>query len=353
MTEGVFMRQTRQIHVGGVPIGGGAPVTVQSMTTTPTDDVDATLAQIHALAAAGCDIVRVAVPDLKAARAIKDIKANSPLPLVADIHFDYKLALLAVENGADRIRINPGNIGGRERVCAVADACRERGVPIRVGVNAGSLEKDLLDKLGNTPEALCESALRSVSLLEDVGFDHICVSLKSSGVRATVEAYKLVAARCDYPLHIGVTEAGTAETGVIKSSIGIGSLLLDGIGDTLRVSLTADPVEEVRTGLAILRALKLRVGVDVVSCPTCGRTKIDLLPLTAEVRERLRGIDRDITVAVMGCVVNGPGEAKFADYGVSGGDGEGVVFRRGEVVGKFPEERLCDALLDVITKDEG
>ncbi|MCL2343490.1 MAG: flavodoxin-dependent (E)-4-hydroxy-3-methylbut-2-enyl-diphosphate synthase [Firmicutes bacterium] len=346
------MRKSRQINIGGVPVGGGAPVTVQSMTNTRTDDVEATLAQIRALAEAGCDIVRVAVPDLKAARAVREIKAESPLPLVADIHFDYKLALLAVENGADKIRLNPGNIGGKERVRAVAAACAERGVPIRVGVNAGSLEKDLLGKLGNTPEALCESALGQARLLEDAGFYDICVAVKSSDVRATVQAYRLLAARCDYPLHIGVTETGTPEMGVIKSSIGIGALLLDGLGDTLRVSLTADPIEEVRAGIAILRALKLRGGVDIVSCPTCGRTKIDLLPLVDEVRARLAVMNRDITVAVMGCVVNGPGEAKFADYGVSGGAGEGVVFRRGDVVGKFPQERLCDALLDVITNDE-
>lgn len=346
------MGRTRQILVGGVAIGGGAPVSVQSMTNTRTDDAAATLAQIRALAEAGCDIVRVAVPDRRAAEAIRELKAGSPLPLVADIHFDYKLALLAVENGADKIRLNPGNIGGGERVRAVARACEERKVPIRVGVNAGSLEKEVLGRLGNTPEALAESALNQVRVLEDAGFDDICVSLKSSDVRATVAAYRLVAARCDYPLHIGVTEAGGAEMGLIKSSIGIGALLLDGIGDTLRVSLTADPVQEVVAGLGILRALGLRGGVNLISCPGCGRTRIDLLSLAREVQARLAGVNRDITVAVMGCAVNGPGEARFADYGIAGGEEEGLLFRRGEIVGKFPQDKLCGALLDVILKDE-
>ena len=343
---------TKQILVGGVPVGGGAPVTVQSMTNTRTDDTISTLAQIRALAAAGCEIVRCAVPDMAAARALAEIKAASPLPVVADIHFDYRLALAAVEAGADKIRINPGNIGSEENVRAVAEACAARGVPIRVGVNSGSIDKDLLAQYGRCPRALVESALRQVRLLERMHFTDICISIKSSDVRETVDAYRLLATQTDYPLHVGVTEAGTEYNGLVRSAAGVGALLLDGIGDTIRVSLTADPVSEVRAGIAILKAVGLRrEGVRVVSCPTCGRTRIDLIPLAKQVEDALCDEKRDITVAVMGCAVNGPGEAREADYGVAGGDGEGVLFKKGEIVGKVPGDRLLEALLDLIRSD--
>ncbi len=343
---------TKQICVGGVPIGGGAPVPVQSMTNTRTDDVEATLAQIRSLAAAGCEIVRCAVPDMDAARAIGAIRAASPLPVVADIHFDYRLALAAVEAGADKIRINPGNIGDEKNVRAVAEACAARGIPIRVGVNSGSIDRDLLEQLGRCPRALVESALRQVRLLESMRFTDICISIKSSDVRETVEAYRLLAAQTDYPLHVGVTEAGTEYNGLVRSAVGIGALLLDGIGDTIRVSLTADPVSEVRAGLSILKAAGLRrEGVRVVSCPTCGRTRIDLIPLARQVEDALRDEKRDITVAVMGCAVNGPGEAREADYGVAGGDREGVLFKKGKIVGKVPGDRLLEALLELIYSD--
>lgn len=344
---------TRQIHVGNTAIGGGAPVSVQSMTNTRTSDAQATLAQIRALADAGCEIVRCAVPDEAAAEAMKEICAASPLPVVADIHFDYKLALASVEAGVHKIRINPGNIGSRDRVRAVADACRERGIPIRIGVNSGSIEKELLAKYGRSPKSLVESALGHVRILEDVNFSDICISIKSSDVQETVEGYRMLSELTDYPLHIGVTEAGTLYNGIIRSSVGIGALLMEGIGDTLRVSLTADPVEEVSAGIAILKAAGLRkAGVRVVSCPTCGRTKIDLIPLAARVETALSRLDRDITVAVMGCVVNGPGEAREADYGIAGGDGEGFLFKKGVVVGKVPGDRLCDALLEMIESDK-
>ena len=347
------MKPTRQISVGGVPIGGSAPITVQSMTNTRTDDVPATLEQIRRLADAGCDIVRCAVPDMAAARAIAEIKAASPLPVVADIHFDYQLALEAVAAGADKIRINPGNIGSRDRVKAVADACRSRGIPIRVGVNSGSIEKEILSKYGRSPSALVRSAMGHIHLLESLNFTDICVSIKSSDVRETVTAYRALAQLTDCPLHIGVTEAGTAYNGLVRSAVGVGALLLDGIGDTLRVSLTADPVEEVKAGIAILKAAGLRTGgVRIISCPTCGRTKIDLIPLAAQVETALAGVKRDITVAVMGCAVNGPGEAREADYGVAGGDGEGVLFKKGRVVGKAPGSHLCQALLELINSDK-
>lgn len=345
-------KTTKQVFVGGVAIGGNAPVTVQSMTTTRTDDVAATLAQIRRLAAAGCEIVRCAVPDMAAAKAIAAIKAASPLPVVADIHFDYKLALEAVAAGADKIRINPGNIGAHENVKAVADACRRRNIPIRVGVNSGSIEKELLAKYGRCPQALVESALGHVRLLESMDFTDICISIKSSDVQETVAAYRMLTAMTEYPLHIGVTEAGTAYHGLVRSAVGLGALLLDGIGDTLRVSLTADPVEEIKASISILNAAGLRkAGVHVVSCPSCGRTKIDLIPLAAQVEAALAGVDRDMTVAVMGCVVNGPGEAREADYGVAGGDGEGILFKKGQVVGKASADKLCDALLELIAKD--
>lgn len=343
---------TRKIRVGGLGIGGGAPVSVQSMCNTPAQDPAATLDQVRALAAAGCDIVRLAVPDMAAVRAFGQVRAESPLPLVADIHFDYKLALEAVAAGADKIRINPGNIGGAERVRAVAAACRQRGLPIRIGVNGGSLEPELLARFGNTPRALVESALGHIRLLEQADFDDICISIKSSDVPRTLEAYRLLAEQVDYPLHLGITETGTPYMGLVKSAAGIGAMLLSGIGDTLRVSLTADPVEEVRAGIAILRAVGLRrEGVNIISCPTCGRTQIDLIPLAQEVEAKLIDIKTPITVAVMGCVVNGPGEAREADYGLAGGKGQGVLFRKGEVVGKVPEAQLAQALADLIRAD--
>ncbi len=345
--------QTRQIHVGAVAVGGGAAVSVQSMCNTPTADAEATLAQIRALADAGCDIIRVAVPDDAAAQAMERICAESPLPVVADIHFDYRLALRSIAAGAAKVRINPGNIGSADRVKAVAEACGAKGIPIRIGINAGSLEKHLLERCGApTPEAMVESAAGHAELLERCGFTDICLSLKASSVPLTLAAYRLAAARFPYPLHLGVTEAGTLFQGTVQSAMGIGAALLDGIGDTIRVSLTADPVEEVRAGLAILKAAGLRRrGAKVISCPTCGRTQIDLIAAANEVERRLSGCDRDITVAVMGCVVNGPGEARGADYGLAGGKGEAALFRRGEVVCKVPEAQMVDALMQMIEQD--
>ena len=341
---------TKQIHIGGVPIGGGAPVSIQSMCNTPTEDVEATVAQIHRLEQAGCDIIRVAVPNKEAARAVGAIKERISIPLVVDIHFDYRLALEAVAAGADKVRINPGNIGGEDRVKAVAQACRAKGVPIRIGVNGGSLEKGLLEKYGGvTPEALVGSAFGHIALLNKFDFDDICVSLKSSDVRTTMAAYRLMSERSGYPLHLGVTETGTRRMGVIKSAVGIGGLLGFGIGDTLRVSLSADPVEEVYAARDILKALGIRKdGPDLISCPTCGRTKIDLIGLAEEVERRLQAVDKPITVAVMGCVVNGPGEASAADVGIAGGDGVGLLFRKGEIVKKVPQERLVDELFALI-----
>ena len=340
---------TRQIHVGGIPIGGGAPVVIQSMLNTKTTDVEGSLRQLRQLASAGCQIARLAVPNLEAARGFAEICKESPLPLVADIHFDYKLAIAAAEGGASKIRINPGNIGGEDRVKAVVEVCKEKHIPIRIGVNSGSVEKALLEKYGPTPRALVESALGHVRLLERVGFDDICISVKSSSVPYTVEAYRLLAEHTDYPLHLGVTESGSEYMGVIKSSVGIGSLLLDGIGDTLRVSLTADPISEVRAGIAILKAAGLRQdGVNIISCPTCGRTCIDLIGTARRVEELLSDIKQPITVAVMGCAVNGPGEAKHADYGLAGGRGEGIIFKKGELVKKVPEDRLADELCALV-----
>ena len=346
---------TKRIMVGGAAVGGGADVSVQSMCNTRTSDVEATCAQINALAAAGCDIVRLAVPDKAAAGARPAIKERVSVPLVADIHFDYRLALEAAARGIDKIRINPGNIGSPERVAAVAKACARRGIPIRIGVNGGSLEKPLLEKYGHpTPEAMLESAKGHIRLLNDCGFDDICLSLKASSPALTVAAYRLAAEELPYPLHLGVTETGTAYEGVIRSAVGIGALLMEGIGDTIRVSLTADPVEEVKAGIAILKAAGLRTGgVRLVSCPTCGRTEIDLISLAREVERRLAGVERDITVAVMGCVVNGPGEAREADYGVAGGRGCGLLFKKGQIIGKVSEERLCDALLELIESEAG
>ena len=343
---------TRQVHVGPVAIGGGAPVSIQSMCNTPTENVDATVAQILRLEQAGCDIVRVAVPTREAAMAIPAIKSRIHIPLVADIHFDYKLALLCIDGGVDKTRINPGNIGSPDRVRAVADGCRERGIPIRVGVNGGSLEKDILRKYGGvTAEALAESALGHVRLLEDCGFRDVCISVKCSHVPVNMAAYRLLHERTDYPLHLGVTEAGTPDMGVLKSAIGIGGLLCQGIGDTLRVSLTADPVEEVVAAKRILQAIGLRrSGPDLIACPTCGRTKYDMVPIAREVERRLQGCTKPITVAVMGCVVNGPGEASAADVGIAGGDGEGLLFAKGKILRKLPQDKLVDALMEEIDK---
>ena len=331
-------------------MGGGAPVTVQSMTNTKTEYVDETVRQIKTLTAAGCDIVRLAVPNMAAARAVGEIKKHAEIPVVADIHFDYKLALSAVAAGADKIRINPGNIGGADKVKAVADACRNGRVPIRIGVNGGSLERDILEKYGGvTAEGLFESAMGHVRLLNKFDFDDICISAKSSDVRLTVAAYRLLAEKTDYPLHVGVTEAGTEYMGIIKSSAGIGALLCDGIGDTIRVSLTAPPEREVKAGIALLKALGLRMGgVNLISCPSCGRCNIDLIAVADDVERRLAGCEKNITVAVMGCAVNGPGEAKHADFGIAGGDGEGLLFKKGEIIGKAPMDRLVDELIRLI-----
>ncbi len=333
--------------VGKVQVGGGAPVSVQSMTNTDTKDAATTAAQINQLARAGCEIARVAVPDREAADVLHLIKKQIEIPLVADIHFDYRLALTALEKGVDGLRINPGNIGKREKVSEVAAAAKERGVPIRIGVNAGSLEKDLLDRYGSpTAAALVESAMRHIQLLEELGFFDIKVSVKASNVSLMLEAYRMLAEKVNYPLHVGVTEAGTLRSGVIKSAVGIGALLAEGIGDTIRVSLTGHPLEEVRVGYEILKSLGLRTrGIDLVSCPTCARTRIDLIRIANEVEDRLRGITKPLKVAVMGCVVNGPGEAKEADVGIAGGKGVGLLFRRGQVVRSIPEDELVEELV--------
>ncbi|MBR2799510.1 MAG: flavodoxin-dependent (E)-4-hydroxy-3-methylbut-2-enyl-diphosphate synthase [Oscillospiraceae bacterium] len=342
--------ETTQIRVGKLFIGGDAPVTVQSMCNTKTWDVEATVTQIRALRAAGVDIVRLAVPDERSAFAVEEIKNRTDVPLVADIHFDYRLALLCAERGIDKIRINPGNIGGEENVKAVAESCRERKIPIRIGVNAGSLEKPLLEKYGHPcPEAMVESARRHAALLLKYGFEDICLSLKSSTVPLTIAAYRLAAEEFPFPLHLGVTETGTEWNGTIQSAVGIGTLLSEEIGNTIRVSLTADPVREVSAGIAILKAAGLRTGgVKFVSCPTCGRTEINLIALAEEVENRVRNLDRDITVAVMGCVVNGPGEAREADYGIAGGKEKGILFRKGEVLGTYPYEELLARLMELI-----
>ena len=338
---------TRQIHVGGVPIGGGAPVVIQSMLNTKTTDVQASLEQIRALAAAGCQIARLSVQNMEAARGFAEICKESPLPLVADIHFDYKLAIAAAEGGASKIRINPGNIGGEDRVKAVVDICKEKHIPIRIGVNGGSLDKKLLEKYGHpTAEALVESAFQHLELLEKQGFYDTCVSMKSSTVSTMVAAARLFRSKCDYPLHIGVTETGPVRQGLIKSAMGIGALLLDGIGDTIRVSLTDDPVQEVYAAKDILKAAGLRKeGVNIISCPTCGRTRIDLIGLVNQVDAALKDCPKPITVAVMGCVVNGPGEAREADIGIAGGDGWGMIFEKGVEVEKLPYDQLLGALL--------
>ena len=340
------------MNIGGVIIGGGAPVAIQSMCSTATEDVAATVAQILRLEQAGCQIIRVAVPTMEAAAAIGQIKKAIHIPLVADIHFDYRLALRCAAEGVDKIRINPGNIGAKERVRAVAEACREHRIPIRIGVNGGSLEKPLLEKYGGvTAQALADSAMGHVRLLNDCGFDDICLSVKCSHVPTNMAAYTLLSRQTNYPLHLGVTEAGTPEMGVLKSAIGIGGLLCQGIGDTIRVSLTADPEEEVIAAKRILQAAGIRKsGPDLISCPTCGRTKYDMIPIAREVEHRLRGCAKPITVAVMGCAVNGPGEARCADVGIAGGDGEGLLFRRGEILRKVPQDKLVDALMAEIEK---
>lgn len=343
---------TKQLLVGTVPVGGGARVTIQSMCNTKTDDVAATVAQIKALENAGCELIRVAIPDQSAAEAVDTIKEQISIPLIADIHFNYKFALECAERGIDAIRINPGNIGGAEKVKAVADICRRKRIPIRIGVNGGSLERELRAKYGGvTAEALVESALGHAALLNRFDFDDICISVKCSDVPLTIAAYRLLAERTEYPLHLGVTEAGTPSMGLIKSAMGIGGLLCMGIGDTIRVTLTADPVEEIYAAKKILRAAGLRHdGVNLIACPTCGRTRIDLIPLAEEVERRLDGCRKPITVAVMGCAVNGPGEAAAADIGIAGGDGEGLLFRKGEVLCKVPQERLVEALMEEIEK---
>jgi len=341
--------ETRVVHIGGVPIGGGNPIVIQSMTNTDTRDVAATVAQIHALQAAGCEIVRVAVRDMEAAAAVKQIKKEISLPLVADVHFDYRLALESVKNGADKLRITPGNIGDGLRLQKVAEAAKAAEIPIRVGVNGGSLEKDIMAQYGLTAEALAESALRNISMLEGYGFNNIVVSIKASNIPLMLGAHKILAQRMPYPLHIGLTEAGTPYKGAIRSAAGMGALLAMGIGDTLRVSLSGDPTHEIRCAKEILAAMGLRrFGPTVIACPTCGRTDIDLIGLAAQVEEKLELIEKPITVAVMGCVVNGPGEAREADVGVAGGRGVGVLFRKGEIVRKVAENEILEALLEMV-----
>ncbi|KXG78118.1 4-hydroxy-3-methylbut-2-en-1-yl diphosphate synthase (flavodoxin) [Fervidicola ferrireducens] len=343
-------RTTKKVYVGDIGIGGDFPVSVQSMTNTKTQDVKATVNQILALEEAGCDIVRVAVPDMEAAQAISEIKRNIHIPLVADIHFDYRLAIEAIKNGADKVRINPGNIGGVDRIKKVVEAARERNIPIRIGVNSGSLEKDLLEKYGSPcAEALVESALRHVSILEGLDFSDIVISIKSSDVLTTVKAYEMLAKRVDYPFHLGVTEAGTIFSGTVKSAVGLGILLYEGIGDTIRVSLTGDPVEEVRVGKEILKSLNLiESGVNLISCPTCGRCQIDLIGIAREVEKKLAGIKAPIKVAVMGCIVNGPGEAREADIGIAGGSGKVAVFKKGRILKTVPESDAVGVLISEV-----
>lgn len=346
------MKKTKKIYVGGLPIGGGSKISVQSMLNVPSTDIEGSVRQAVKLEKAGCDIIRVAIPNMEAIALIPAIKNAVKVPLVADIHFDYRLALEAAAAGIDKIRINPGNIGSDEHVKAVADACRRKKIPIRIGVNSGSLEKEILAKYGSpTPQALVESALYHASLLEKFDFQDIVISIKSSDVDTTIRAYEIAAEKCDYPLHLGVTEAGTEHMGLIKSAIGIGSLLQRGIGDTIRVSLTADPVQEVAAGFDILKALNLRQeGIQFVSCPTCGRTRIDLIRLADQVERRLKGCKKPLKVAVMGCVVNGPGEAREADIGIAGGNGEGLLFKKGQIIRKVPERELLDCLMQEIEK---
>lgn len=345
-------RKTRVVKIGNVLIGGDNPIAIQSMCNTKTSDVDATVKQILELEAAGCEIIRVAVPDMKAAEAIADIKKQIHIPLVADIHFDYRLALKAIESGVDKLRINPGNIGGEDRVKAVVEAAKAKKIPIRIGVNSGSLEKDILEKYGEvTPEGLVESALRHVRILEKLDFHDIVISIKASNVPFSLATYSLLSKEVDYPIHLGITESGTEWSGTIKSAVGIGAILAMGIGDTIRVSLTGSTVEEVKVAKAILKDLGLRkFGIEFVSCPTCGRTSIDLIGLANKVEEKCRNINKDIKVAVMGCAVNGPGEAREADIGIAGGNGYGLIFKKGEILKKLPENELLDALMEEIEK---
>ncbi|MGN0369833.1 MAG: flavodoxin-dependent (E)-4-hydroxy-3-methylbut-2-enyl-diphosphate synthase [Butyrivibrio sp.] len=343
----MFRDNTKTVTIGNRVIGGGNPVLIQSMTNTRTEDVKATVEQILRLEAAGCEIIRSTVPTIEAAKAIKEIKKQIHIPIVADIHFDYKMAVAAIENGADKIRINPGNIGSRDKIKAVTDCAKERNIPIRIGVNSGSLEKELIEKYGNrvTAEGIVESALDKVHIIEDLGYDNLVVSIKSSDVMMCVKAHELIARQCKYPLHVGITESGTVYSGNIKSAIGLGIILNQGIGDTIRVSLTGDPVEEIRSAKMILNTLGLRKsGIEVVSCPTCGRTRIDLISLASKVEEMVQKYPLDIKVAVMGCVVNGPGEAKEADIGIAGGDKEGLLIKKGEIIKKVPEEELLNTL---------
>lgn len=349
--EFIKRKKNREISIGKVKIGGDNPIAIQSMCNTDTRNVEKTVSQIKKLEEVGCEIIRVAVPDMKAAEMLKEIKKNISIPLVADIHFDYKLALKAIENGIDKLRINPGNIGNEEKIKTVVDAAKEKNIPIRIGVNAGSLEKDLVEKYGVTPNALVESALRHISILEKYNFENIVVSIKASSVPFTVQAYKTLSEKIDYPLHLGVTESGTVWSGSIKSAVGIGTILSMGIGDTIRVSLTGDPCEEIYTAKQILKSLELRnFGIQFVSCPTCGRTEIDLISIANEVEKRCGNIDKNIKVAVMGCVVNGPGEAAEADIGIAGGKGCGIIFKKGNILRKVPESKLIDELMKEINE---
>ena len=344
--------KTRTVQIGNCVIGGGNPILIQSMTNTKTEDIEATTEQIRRLTDAGCEIIRCAVPGMEAAQALREIRRRIRIPLVADIHFDYRLAIAAIENGADKIRINPGNIGSTERVRAVVDAARERNIPIRVGVNSGSLESDILEKYGTvTAEGLVESALRQVGIIEDMGYENLVISIKSSNVMMCARAHELIAQKTDHPLHVGITEAGTLYAGTVKSAVGLGIILSQGIGDTIRVSLTGDPLEEVKAARLILKTLGMRSGgVEVVSCPTCGRTEIDLISLANQVETMVQDIPLDLKVAVMGCVVNGPGEAREADFGIAGGKGVGLLLRDGEILRKVPEEELLDALREELLR---
>ena len=351
MTGSIDRKITKRIMVGNVPVGGGEPISVQSMLNVPASDIEGSVAQAVALEKAGCQIVRAAIPNMEAVKLIPAIKNAVNIPLVADIHFDYKLAIASAEAGIDKIRINPGNIGDDANVKAVVDICKQKNIPIRIGVNSGSVEKEILKKYGRpTPEALCESAMYHVKLLNKFDFDDIAISIKSSDVSNTIKAYELMSQMCNYPLHLGVTEAGTAHMGLVKSAVGIGSLLQRGIGDTFRVSLTADPTEEIKAAKDILRALDLEEGVKFISCPTCGRTQIDLIGLANKVEAALANCKKKITVAIMGCVVNGPGEAREADIGVAGGKGEGLIFKKGEILRKVPESELLTELMKEIDK---
>ncbi len=347
----MYRSKTKEVQIGNVKIGAENPVAIQSMTNTKTEDVAATIAQIHQLEHAGCEIIRCAVPTMEAARALQEIKKNISIPLVADIHFDYRLAIAAVENGADKIRINPGNIGNRERVQAVVDCCKERKIPIRVGVNSGSLEKELVEKYGGvTAEGLVESARNQVLFIEEMGYDNLVISIKSADVLMCIRAHELIAGKTPYPLHVGITESGSVYSGSVKSALGLGAILYMGIGDTIRISLTGDPVQEVHAAKLVLQTMELRKGgIRVVSCPTCGRTQIDLIALAGRVEEMVKDFDLDIKVAVMGCAVNGPGEAKEADIGIAGGIGEGLLIKKGQIVKKVPEDQLLEALRQELT----